>query len=170
MGTHNVIGSLRQKKAWQYAVFAMAFGLLSIAFPAHSHAAAPQLYTSPSSVTTTTGSTFTVAVRVNQGSPVDAVEATLSYNTSFLRYVSVDATDSAFPIELPTRTTPTSVTITRGIFAPDVVNSDSLVAYVTFQVLNRSAVTTVKLTGNTTYAGAYLNPTTASTTVRIAKR
>lgn len=157
------------KQQWRRFALFTTLGLTAgvLGLPISAAAAPIQLYTTPASTTVKPDSTITIDIRTNPGRPIDAVEATIAYNPSFFKYVSTDTTGSAFPVGLPTTTTNTSVTITRGIFLPDVVQSDSSVARVTFKVLNRTAITTLKLTGNATYQGQYINPTTASTTVRI---
>lgn len=165
--THRIVEHSKQQ--WRRFLLLMTLGMTMgvLALPVSAAAAPIQLYTTPASTTVKPGSTITVEIRTNPGTPIDAVQATIAYNTTCLKYVSTDTTGSAFPVGLPSTTTSRSITITRGIFAPDVVQSDSLVARVTFKVLNRTTTTTLKLTGNATYQGAYINPTTASTTVRI---
>ncbi|TAH34822.1 hypothetical protein EYC59_02795 [Candidatus Saccharibacteria bacterium] len=159
----------RSKQNWQRIALFITLGMsvAALGLPVSASAATKQLYLTPGSTIVSPNSTITVDVRANPGTPIDAVEATIAYNPSFFKYLSTDTTGSVFPVELPTTTTSTSVTVTRGIFLPDTVKSDSLVARVTFKVLARTTVTTLKLTGNMTYQGAYVTPTTASTTVRI---
>lgn len=159
----------QSKKQWQRVtgiiMLVLSMGVLS--FPVSAAAASKQLYLTPGSAVVAPNSIITVDIRANPGRPIDAVEATIAYNPSIFKYVSTDTTNSVFPVALPTTSTSSSVTIARGIFWPDIVSSDTVVARVTFQTLSRTAITTLKLTGNMTYQGAYLNPTTASATVRI---
>ncbi len=158
----------QELKRWRYAALGgmLAVGLLAAGIAAPASAATQQLYVTPASTTTNVGKTFTVSIRLNPGRATDAVEATINYNAKYLQYVSVDATSSGFPIELPTSATSGSVTITRGIFS-STVSSDVLVAKVSFKALARNSSANLKLTGNATYQGAYVNPTVGSATVRI---
>jgi hypothetical protein len=125
------------------------------------------LYLSPSSTTIQSGSNFTVAVRLSPVSSVDSVQATLTYDSTRLQFVSIDTTNSAFPVELVATGGSGKVDIQRGIFAPASVSADALVANVTFTALSATSSTALNLTGNTAYQGAYLNPGMTSATVTV---
>jgi hypothetical protein len=125
------------------------------------------LYISPSSTTIQAGSNFTVAVRLTPVSNVDGVLATITYNPSTLQFVSIDTSSSAFPASLVATGGNGKVDIQRGIFAPNTVTTDSLVANVTFTALTATTSTPLTLTGNTTYQGNYLNPGIVSGTVTV---
>ncbi len=161
----NIITFLRKKTNW-YAAFSLGFVGLSVGLPATSYAVTPQLYVKTSAQTLTTGSTVTAAIRINAGN-VDGVDANLAFNPTYLQYISTDATNSAFPIELVSSASGSNVHIVRGLFAPDAVNSDALVATITFKAIAKVSSTRLGLSGNATYQGSYTNPAVGSTTVTI---
>lgn len=157
MGKQSVRITVR-RKAWQGALIAATSLLVMLGMPAAAFAASSQqLYLSPNSYTPALGSEFNVPIRINTTTPVDGVTATVTFNANLVRYVSVDATGSAFPLALSTQTAAGSVTIDRGILG-GTVNADSLVATVKFKALAPTAYTALGLKGNTTYQGDYTNP------------
>jgi hypothetical protein len=149
---------LSRLKPWHYILFVVFFAALCTYFITRSSAAANQLYLAPASTTVEAGGTFNVSVRLDPGTTVDGVTATLNYDPALLQYVAVDATGSAFTVALPTSTTENSVTVSRGIFAPETVSTDGLVATVSFKALAATSSTALQLSGNTSWNGAYLNP------------
>lgn len=167
MGRQNVIGKFKQRKILRYATFSMLFSLLSIALPMHGYAATTQLYLNPSTPSVLVGSTFTTSIRLNAGTAVDAVEVTLSYNPAYIQYVSTDTTSSAFPVSIISQTNSSSTYLARGTFAEGGVNADSLVATVTLKAIAPVASTPLGLTGNATFSGDYINPTSSGGTVTI---
>lgn len=130
---------------------------------------AQELSITPEKNTVKAGEEFTVSIKLHTKTPVDSVEAKISYNPSLVKYVSVDASNSGFPVELPTQTGNGSVTVSRGIFAPDTVSSDIEVAKVTFRALADADKSPLGLGGNAAYQGVYLNPSLASSWVTITK-
>jgi hypothetical protein len=128
---------------------------------------AQTLYISPSANTVLANEQFTVMLKLDTTVPSDGVEATISFNPSLVQYVSVDASASGFPIELPTQTGNGSVTVSRGVFAPNIVATNVEVAKVTFRALAPTSLSPLGVTGNTTYQGVYLNPTIQSGSVTI---
>lgn len=149
-------------------IFVAAFAVIGGYLLFRSFAAAPEIYLKPAANSVTPGSNFTVELRVNPGRSIDGVESTITYDQAKLQYVSIDSSTSAFPIPLVETGGSGTVQITRGIFAPSVVNSDSLVAKVTFKALaSASGSSTLQLAGNATFQGNYINPAKINATVNI---
>lgn len=98
------------------------------------------IYLAPASGSYAVGSSFTIAVRENSGSAVNAAEANLSYPVSALEYQSIDGSGSAFGIDANSTGGNGSVNIARGTTSP--VTGDQLIAKVTFKVL---AITTATI-------------------------
>ena len=81
-----------------FAAVGVLFGLQQI------FAATGSLYISPGSASVQTGSNITVAVRINPGTGVDGVEASLSYDGSKREFVGIDAGGSAVGVALGAET------------------------------------------------------------------
>lgn len=132
-----------------------------------SFAATGSIYLSPASSTVNANDTFTVALRVNPGTTVDAVDATITYDPNVLQFVSIDTSASVFPVALASSGGNGKVYIARGNFTPTGVLPDSLVAAVNFKAVTASSSSALSLAGNLTYAGAYTNPTVTGATVTV---
>lgn len=96
----------------------------------------------PASGSYVVGSNISVAVQENSGTdPVNAVQASLSYDATKLQYVSV-AEGSAFPTVAATSTsTPGVVRLARGTLPGMEVTGTNTVATITFKVLGNSGTT-----------------------------
>lgn len=103
------------------------------AFSLTTHAAETSI--SPASGTYTKGQTFTASVRVNpQGKSVNAVEATLTFDTSKLSVVSVSKTGSVFSLWTTEPTfSNTQGTIQFGGGSPSPFSAQSTLVVVTFR-------------------------------------
>ena len=130
-----------------------------------SFAAANSVYFSPASTTTTIGQTITLSLRVDPGSNTDAVQANITYDQNVLQFVSIDATNSAFPIEIQGTGGAGQLVIARGIFAPATISTDALIANVTFKVLVASPGSTIGVNAVATYQGNYLTINSYGATV-----
>lgn len=119
-------------------------GTLLVAVPVLSarpaYAASATLYLSPASSSFTNGSTYTVNVRVNSDTPVNAAEVHLTYPTSLLQYVRVNSS-SSWSFEFASSGGNGTVRIDRG--ANPAVKGDSLIASVQFKALKSSGSATV---------------------------
>jgi hypothetical protein len=92
------------------------------------------LYLSPTGTTLATGSTLTVQIRENSGiTPVNAVQANLSYPADKLKFMSTDAGSSAFAIAAPGTNSGGKITVARG--STTALTGDQAVATLTFTVL-----------------------------------
>jgi cohesin domain-containing protein len=131
-----------------------------------SLAATGQLYFSPSSASVQKDNNLTLAVRINPGTAVDGVEATVTYDQSKLQFVSVDAGGSAFPVQLQQSGGGGNVQLSRGILGGS-VSSSALVAKVTFKALAGSGSTNVSVSGNATSGGGYTDPSGGSASVAL---
>lgn len=160
--------NLSKKQMFVGASFALAFVGIGAWTLITTFAAPYELYISPGSGEVSKGQEFDVSLRIDPGTNVDGVTATISYDASILEFVAIDASNSAFPVSLEQIGGAGAVVITRGIFAPSVVGSDSLVANITFRALAASSSPSViGLSGNASYAGSYTNPQPISATVTV---
>lgn len=125
-----------------------------------SKAAAGKLYLASSASSVQKDATQKVTIRLNPGTAVDGVEATMTYDASKLAYVSIDTSSSAFSVQLEQTISSGSVKLTRGSLS-GAVSADSTVAVVTFKALAGSGSTSLGVSGNATAGGAYINPATA---------
>jgi chitodextrinase len=100
-------------------------------------AGAATLSLSPASLIVANNQTFTVDIREDSGSAtVNAVQANLTYPSTSLEFVSVDATTSAFPLEAQSTGGGGSVTLARAINGGQTpLTGSQLVARVTFKSL-----------------------------------
>lgn len=121
------------------------------------------LYLSSSASTLQNGQSVSVSVRLNPGTDVSGVEATVTYDQSKLQYVSTDANGSAFDVGLLSTGGGGTVRVERGKLG--IVNSDSLVTRVNFTALVGSGSTTVSVSGNASLSGSYTGPSGGSTSI-----
>jgi hypothetical protein len=120
-------------------------GVLTVGYSLSSSFAAgnASLYVQPSSGTYTSGTTITVEVRVNTGGEdVNAVQADFSYSSSYLQYLSIDASGSAFAIDANSSGGSGNVSIARGNIS-NVNSASALLAKVKFKALNNSGSATI---------------------------
>jgi hypothetical protein len=103
-----------------------------------------QLYIDPASGTWVMGSRVVVGVRLKSGSPINAVQANLSYSSAALNFDSISGTGSAFPVAGQGSGGNGIVTIARGTSGGNSpVSGDALVANVTFVVRGDSGSASV---------------------------
>ncbi|HEX8226994.1 MAG TPA: IPT/TIG domain-containing protein [Candidatus Saccharimonadales bacterium] len=104
------------------------------------------LYIAPATGNQAAGSTFTVAVHENSNTnPINAAQASLTYNASQLQFVSI--TESAsFPTVAATSTsTPGLIRVARGTASNTSVTGDKTLFSVTFRVLATSGTTSLAI-------------------------
>ena len=103
------------------------------------------MYLTPASSTVASGSNVTLSLRENSGTTsVNAIQANLTYDTSKLQYVSVDATGADFPMVALTTANAGNLQLTRAINGGgSALTGDKLVAKVTFKVLATSGPATL---------------------------
>jgi hypothetical protein len=117
---------------------------------------APTIYLTPATQTLGPSSTFTVQVRENSGaSPVNAVQANLSYPTSLLTFVSINTTGTAFSIEAQNTGGAGAINLGRGTTTP--VTGDQLIATITFTTTATSGTASVPFTSGTALVSSSTN-------------
>ena len=135
-------------------------GVFFLSKPVPVYAAA-SIYLSPSSKTVNAGSQLSVAIRFNSGSvSINAVQANLSYPTSQLEFVSIDAVGSAFEQQFQNTGGGGSVKIARTTVTP--VSGDNLVARVIFKAKS-TGTASVNFTSGTTIVRSSDNKEETST-------
>lgn len=111
--------------------------------------------------TTITGKTVDIAVRINPGGAhVDTVTATVGFDSSKFTYNKVSFAGSPFTTQLPTKTAENSVTVTSSILGGATVDTDSLIAIVSFtpRIYETAFKANFSLSGNAARAGIATDP------------
>lgn len=123
-------------------LFAVAIVCVYVFFFTQS-ALAAETSVSPTTGTYTKGQTFTATIRVNpQGKSINAVEATLTFDTSKLSVVSVSKTGSVFSLWTTEPTfSNTQGTIQFGGGSPTPFSAQSTLAIVTFRATGEGSAT-----------------------------
>jgi hypothetical protein len=161
---------LATKQRWPLAVFVLAFALVGgVAIYKSFAATAAQFYVNPASSTVDIGQTFTVAVRINPGTTVDTVDATLTYDPAVLQFVSADASSSPFATEVALTGGSGSVHLARAVLAPATVTSDALVANLTFTALVSANSTPLTVAGHVAYQGTEVVSTATNGAVIVSQ-
>jgi hypothetical protein len=126
------------------------------------------LYISPASSNVLVGNNVTVVLRINPGTSLDGVMATVNFDSTKLQFVSANTTGTPFTTVLQSPTAGTgTVTVSSGLLGSS-VSTDSLVMTMTFTAVAGSGSTQLTVTGNATHGGAYTNPTTTPGTVNFS--
>lgn len=99
-----------------------------------AHAAGATLAVSPGSVTTQPGKTFTVAVEVVAGEPINSASGVVNYNTSVLQATAVSLSGSAFTLWTDTPAAGSKITFGGGLPTPGLVGTGKLFT-ITFKAL-----------------------------------
>lgn len=93
------------------------------------------IYLSPAKGSYASGNNFTVKIRENSGgSPVNTVQANLTYPQALLQFVSADTTGSPFTTTVQNTGGSGTVNLGVGLLAGS-VTGDQLVGTITFKVL-----------------------------------
>lgn len=107
--------------------------------------AASNLYLSPNTLTVNQNANFTIEIRENSGStPINAVQANLTYDPAKLQFISYDNAGSAFSIDAKSIINSGDLRFSRGVTGGQPpVTGDRLVVKVTFKALLSAGSTTV---------------------------
>ncbi|HXR49489.1 MAG TPA: cohesin domain-containing protein, partial [Verrucomicrobiae bacterium] len=139
--------------------------LLAPAFVQLALAATGVIYITPASSSLQVGSSETLQLRINPGTTVDGVQATVSYNTGYLQLNSVDTSSSPFTVTLQKSAGGGTITLALGNLSGG-VSSDSLIATMNFTALAGSSSSSLTISGaNATSSGSYTNPATSGASV-----
>lgn len=159
----------KQRKKLVVGSFVLLFAIIGSVIILQSFAAAPEMYISPATSNVTTGSDVTVTIRVNPGTAINAVDATITFDKTKLQFKSIDSSASAFALEgsaTGSNTTGT-VNVARAI-SGGTVTSDVEVAKVTFTAISTaSASTSLQLTGSAVNAGTAVTLSYTGSTISI---
>lgn len=138
-------------------------GLIISLLPAQVLAATGVIYISPSHTSVQKGKEFTVALRINPGTSVDSVQATVNYGTSSLQFVSLSV--GAFSTCVQDSGGGGAVTYSCAKLGGS-TSSDSLIGDITFKALAGSGSTTLGVSNaNAARSGSYTNPSSSGGTV-----
>lgn len=130
-------------------------------------AATGSIYITPASVSLSHGATVKLSLRIDPGTTVSGVKATINYDSTKLKFISVDKSGSAFAADLPAPMSAGSIGVARGDFSGG-VSADSLIESVTFQSLVYSGSTSVTLSdANAAWVGSYTYPAAVGSSVTL---
>jgi outer membrane biosynthesis protein TonB len=132
-----------------YALFTV-IGLVLLGIAPVAHAAASQMYLSPAGGSYTAGQSFTITIRVNAQTTVNAVQANLTYPTDKLDVSNLSYGGSAFDIQAESSAAGGSIRIGRGTVTS--FSGDRLVASITFTAKTGSGSATVSFAGGSSLA------------------
>lgn len=121
------------------------------------HAATGTMYVSLSKSTAQKGDAVTADVRINPGTAVDTVTATVKFDSTRLSYQGVTYGGSPFSTQIPGSVTSNSLTFSSAYLGGS-VSSDSFIARLSFTVIGSSGTASVSLTGNAARNGNATNP------------
>ncbi|HSX33302.1 MAG TPA: cohesin domain-containing protein [Candidatus Saccharimonadales bacterium] len=143
------------------AISCLAIGLR----PGHSLAASGTIYVNPATSSVQIGNTASIQLRINPGTTVNAVQATLSYNAADLQFISTSL--SAFPTCVQNSGGSGSVTLSCATLGGG-TSSDSLIATIAFKALVGSGSTNLPLTNvEAAYNGTYTDPAATGGTMQF---
>ena len=124
------------------------------------------IYLSPVSPSVVSGANTTLNLRINPGTAVTAVQATINFDPTKLAYVSISYSGSPFTSTIEETISTNTITVARAIMNPAGVNTDSLVASIVFNALTATGTSPLTLSdANAVYNSNYTNPTTTNATV-----
>ncbi|HEV2412470.1 MAG TPA: cohesin domain-containing protein [Candidatus Saccharimonadales bacterium] len=128
-------------------------------YPGHAHAGSGVVYISPSGASVQSGNAITVQLRISPGTAVNAVQATVGYDSSTLQY------DSSSIGAFSTCTVDTGTSFACAMLGSS-TSSDSLIASITFTALAGSGSTSLSVSGqNAAYNGSYTDPGASGATI-----
>ena len=123
--------------------------------------AASKLYLNPASQNLASGAQITVEIREDSGNtPVNAVQANLSYPADKLTYLSVDYTGSAFDVQAQEKTENGQIFIARGSY--DGKTGEQLIAKVNFQAISGPTTAELKFQAGSSLISATTHKDTLS--------
>jgi hypothetical protein len=161
-------------KKWHKPLFVLALAVSSIGLTASlfirgASAATGQIYITPSSGTVQPGGNVTVTLRINPAADVNAVQATVNFDSSKLKFISDDSSASPFGAQIQHTQSGGSLSIAKVDLTGGGTSADSVIDVITFNAIANSGSADVTLTnanatltanGNTTdpvLAGATIN-------------
>jgi hypothetical protein len=140
--------------------------LVAPLFTVQAFAATGSIYLTPTSSSIQIGNAETLSLRINPGTNVDGVQATVNFNSLNLRLNSVDTSSSPFSTTLQKTIGSNSVTLAVGTLVSGGISSDSLIATLNFTALTSSGSSSLTVTNaNATSTGSYTNPSASGATV-----
>ena len=140
----------------------------SLVLPQVAFAATGSIYLSPSSTTVSKGKTFTLTLKINPGTSVDAVQGNVTYDTGKLSLSSVSTSGTAFGQEIQNVTSSGTVKFARGVSGSDVTASGSIIEKITFKALAGSGSTSVGVSAaNADHLGNFTDPSNVGATVHF---
>lgn len=154
---------MRLKQKIIYSILAGTF--LAPLFSQYALATTGVIYITPASSSMQINSSKTLSLRINPGTKVDGVQATVTYSAASLRLNSVDTSSSPFSAQLQKSVSSGSITLALGNLSGG-VSTDALIATMNFTALKSSGSTVLSISNaNATSSGSYTNPAIANATI-----
>lgn len=146
-----------------YLIFGVALVVLSIGLI--SALQTRQVYSATGDMylvlgpTVQNGGELQTTVKINPGTKVDTVTASVSYDTDALTYKEVKYTASPFSDQIPAIVKNGIITIQSAKLGGQTIDSDALIAILTFTAKKNNPVPPKLIYGNAARAGVATNPT-----------
>ncbi|MGH7238894.1 MAG: hypothetical protein ACREHG_02390 [Candidatus Saccharimonadales bacterium] len=162
---YNTEGNTKTKMHYRKlkaVLFTFTLALCTLNWSSYSLAATGTIYLSPSSTSVVDGNSFTEALRINPGTSVNAVQATVDYNAGALQFDS----DSIGAFSTCTQNSGGggSVTLACAMLGGS-TSSDSLIANITFTALISSGSSSLSISNaNAADNGTYTDPGSSGAT------
>jgi hypothetical protein len=127
------------------------------------------LYLSPGATSVAGGSSFSLSVRVNATSAVDAVQANLSYPADKLTFLGTSYSGTGFEIQAENSGGGGSIRMGRGSLSAK--SGDNLIATISFQAIPSSGSATVSFTSGSeaVKGGSIVASATSGATITFTK-
>ena len=132
--------------------------------PGRAFAGTGFIYISPGTVNAEINGTFSVQLRINPGTSVNAVQATVSFNTSALQLLSTSL--GAFSTCTQNSASGGTVSLACAMLGSS-TSSDSLIDTITLKALAGSGSTPISVSGNAASSGTYTNPSVSGATINF---
>ena len=134
-----------------------------------AYAATGLIYLTPATSSVQANNTIVLALRINPGTTVNGVQATVNFDTSKLQFVSVDTSGSPFNVRLQQSQTGGTLTLARGNLDGG-VSSDAIVATITLKATASTGSTSVTIANaNATATDSnYTNPAVQNAAVSVS--
>lgn len=124
------------------------------------------LYLEPASASVFIDDDVSLQLRLMPDTTVDGVEATVSYDPTLLQLKNINTDDSPFDLDLSQETSSGLINLTRGNLSGG-VDTDSLIAEITFTALKGNGIASLGVEGNAATNGVYTDPTTQGADITL---
>ena len=165
---HNIKHYRLALKGLCLSLVLVASSITSILVQTTPVSAVGSMYLTPANGSVAHDGNITLSFRINPTTPVTVVEGTVNFNPASLQFVSVNSAGSPFDATVQQTASGSTVKIARAKLDSAGVNTDALIANITFKALPYSGSSPVTISAaNAAYDGAYTNPSVSGATVNF---